>query len=231
MAPPSIGIVVFPGSNCDQDCWDAVTHTMGLNAKYLWYADVEDLSAYGALLLPGGFSYGDYLRCGAIARQAPLMPEIVKFAEQGRPVLGICNGFQVLTEARLLPGALIRNEGLHFVCQRRTALEVASSNTPFTRQFESGQLIELPVAHGEGNFTADEATLKQLELNDQVVFRYADNINGSLNQIAGICNEKRNVVGMMPHPERNLITRPAEGWTGEGALMFKSLLEGVLASA
>jgi phosphoribosylformylglycinamidine synthase subunit PurQ / glutaminase len=225
----TVGIIVFPGSNCDQDCWDAVTQGMSLQARYVWHAETENaLLGLEALLLPGGFSYGDYLRCGAIAKQAAIMPAIKAFAAAGKPVLGVCNGFQILTEAGLLPGALLRNEGLQFICQRNTALEVASTNTPFTGGYTQGQAITLPIAHGEGNYTADEATLQALEANNQVVFRYQHPVNGSANNIAGICNEQRNVVGMMPHPERNLNASRTEGWTGDGLAVFQSLLNTLL---
>jgi phosphoribosylformylglycinamidine synthase subunit PurQ / glutaminase len=229
-AQKTVGVVVFPGSNCDQDCFEAVTAAMGLQARYLWYGDVADLSSLEAVILPGGFSYGDYLRCGAIAKQAALMPELVKFAAQGRPVLGICNGFQVLTEAGLLPGALIRNEGLRFLCQRNTVLEVTSTQTVFTSLYQQGQRISLPIAHGDGNYSADADTLARLEEKQQVVFRYAENVNGANNRIAGLCNEKRNVLGMMPHPERNLKANASTAWTGEGRLLFESLLQSVLSA-
>ncbi|OUM94402.1 MAG: phosphoribosylformylglycinamidine synthase I [Thermobacillus sp. ZCTH02-B1] len=195
-------VIVFPGSNCDIDCYKAVRETIGQPVDYVWHT-ATDLSAYDAIILPGGFSYGDYLRCGAIARFAPVMDEVRRAAEEGRYVLGICNGFQILTEAGLLPGALLRNRDLKFHCHS-TLLEVVNNETPFTREYAKGEIIDIPIAHGEGNYYCDEETLARLEANGQVVFRYkkGENPNGSVNDIAGVCNERRNVVGMMPHPER-----------------------------
>jgi len=195
-------VLVFPGSNCDIDCYKAVEDTIGQQVDYVWHS-ATDLSSYDCIIVPGGFSYGDYLRCGAIAQFAPVMAEVAKAAEAGKYVLGICNGFQILTEAGLLPGALLRNTNLKFRCHS-TLLEVANNETPFTTQYAKGEIIDIPIAHGEGNYYCDAETLNKLEANKQVVFRYkaGANPNGSVNDIAGICNEKGNVVGMMPHPER-----------------------------
>jgi len=195
-----VGIVVFPGSNCDHDAWYAVNHNLGHEAHFLWH-DSESLGPVDAVILPGGFSYGDYLRCGAIAKFSPVMNAVKNFAAEGGPVLGICNGFQILTEAGLLPGALVRNQGLRYVC-KIVDLVAATANSRFTSELQAGATLRIPIAHGEGCYYADAATLDQLEAEDRVVFRYADNPNGSLRNIAGILNEKRNVMGMMPHPER-----------------------------
>jgi phosphoribosylformylglycinamidine synthase len=195
-----IGIVVFPGSNCDHDAWYAVAHNLGHQAEFIWHESASVGNAE-AVLLPGGFSYGDYLRCGAIAKFAPVMQALKKFAQDGGPVLGICNGFQVLTEAGLLPGALVRNANLKFVC-KTVALEVGTVDSPFTYLAKPGQILRLPVAHGEGCYVADEAVLDQLEGEDRVAFRYLENPNGSMRNIAGIVSAGRNVMGMMPHPER-----------------------------
>ena len=204
-----VGVVVFPGSNCDHDAWYAVTHNIGHEAEYIWH-DSDTLGDVDAVILPGGFSYGDYLRCGAISKFSKVMRAVRAFAQDGGRVLGICNGFQILMESHLLPGALLMNSGLKFVCKDVT-LRVETNNTAFTCAAQKGQLLRMPVAHGEGRYYADEATLDMLEAEDRVVFRYADgnpngdhsyNPNGSLRDIAGICNEGRNVVGMMPHPER-----------------------------
>ncbi|MGE0200481.1 MAG: phosphoribosylformylglycinamidine synthase subunit PurQ [Candidatus Melainabacteria bacterium] len=214
------GIVVFPGSNCERDCHDATTLVLGQPTEYLWH-DETDLNGADCIILPGGFSYGDYLRSGAIARFSPIMAEVQRHADQGGLVIGICNGFQVLTESGLLPGALRRNSGLRFQCDR-VAMTVETTDTPFTNAYQPGQTITLPIANGDGSYYADPEVLQQLEDNQQVVFRYAEDVNGSLNRIAGICNAKRNVLGMMPHPERNLW--PSEIWTGEGRGVFDSIL-------
>ncbi len=192
-----IGVVVFPGSNCDHDAWYAFAHTLGQQAEFLWH-DTPSVGHVDAVVLPGGFSYGDYLRCGAIAKFSPVMAAVKKFAADGGPVLGICNGFQILVESGLLPGALLKNRGLKFVC-REVTLRV-DAVTPFTPR--KGQLLRMPVAHGDGCYFADDRTLDMLEAEDRVALRYVDNPNGSLRDIAGICNEGRNVMGMMPHPER-----------------------------
>lgn len=205
-----VGIVVFPGSNCDRDAFYAASITDGLEAEFLWHGDRAIPSDIECVVLPGGFSYGDYLRSGAIARFSRIMPEVARFAEQGKPVLGICNGFQILTEAGLLPGALLRNAQQRFIC-RRVFVRVESTSTPFTSALAHGQLLSLPIAHGEGRYYASPDVLEELEANGQVVFRYTDpngavtlegNPNGSVNNIAGISNRAGNVVGLMPHPER-----------------------------
>ncbi|MBE3554932.1 MAG: phosphoribosylformylglycinamidine synthase subunit PurQ [Thermicanus sp.] len=192
-------VVVFPGSNCDQDCYKAV-EKIGEPVEYVWHTE-KDLTSFDAIILPGGFSYGDYLRSGAIARFSPVMEAVQKAAEEGKLVLGICNGFQILLESGLLPGAMLKNQGLKFLCQTEE-LEVVNTNTPFTLDFKEGEKIRLPIAHGEGNYTCDPDTLNRLKENGQIVFRYRSNPNGSLLDIAGIVNERGNVLGMMPHPER-----------------------------
>lgn len=214
-------VLVFPGSNCDIDCYKAVEETTGQQVEYVWHT-ATDLSSFDAILVPGGFSYGDYLRCGAIARFAPVMGALKEAAEQGKFILGICNGFQILTEAGLLPGALMRNTGLKFRCHG-APLVVANNESPFTNQYAAGEVINIPIAHGEGNYFCDEATLAELEANKQVIFRYApgSNPNGSLSDIAGISNRAGNVVGMMPHPER--ATKEILG-SADGARMFTSIL-------
>jgi phosphoribosylformylglycinamidine synthase subunit PurQ / glutaminase len=194
------GVVVFPGSNCDHDAWYALSHNLGHSAEFIWH-DSASLGSVDAVILPGGFSYGDYLRCGAIAKFSPVMAAVKSFAIEGGLVLGICNGFQVLVESGLLPGALLRNRGLKFVC-RPVRVRVETTNTPFTAAAQHGQTLTLPVAHGEGCYYADPPLLAALKADDRVVLRYVDNPNGSLDDIAGICNERRNVMGMMPHPER-----------------------------
>jgi phosphoribosylformylglycinamidine synthase subunit PurQ / glutaminase len=194
------GVVVFPGSNCDHDAWYAVSHNLGHTAEFVWH-DSPALPPVDAIILPGGFSYGDYLRCGAIAKFSPVMGAVRDFASGGGLVLGICNGFQVLVESGLLPGALLRNRDLKFVC-RPVRLRVETTHTPFTAGAQKDQVLSLPVAHGEGCYFADDATLAALRHDDRVVLRYVDNPNGSLDDIAGICSQKRNVMGMMPHPER-----------------------------
>ncbi|MGQ0735170.1 MAG: phosphoribosylformylglycinamidine synthase subunit PurQ [Acidobacteriota bacterium] len=202
-------VVVFPGSNSDRDAWYATGRVLGQQAELIWHKDT-DLAGADAVILPGGFAHGDYLRTGAIARFSPIMTAVSRFAERGGPVLGICNGFQVLLEAGLLPGAMVRNRGVKFV-SRHVHVRVERPDTPFTAACRTNQVLSLPIAHGEGNYYADEATVRALEANGQVVFRYSDaageipdgcNPNGSTNHIAGICNAARNVVGLMPHPER-----------------------------
>ena len=195
-----VGVVVFPGSNCDHDAWYAVDHNLQHQADFIWH-ESDSLGSVDAVILPGGFSYGDYLRTGAIAKFSPVMAAVKRFAKEGGPVLGICNGFQVLTEAGLLPGALVRNANLKFVC-RTVPVEVVTADSPFTHNAVKGQILQLPVAHGEGCYVADDATLDQLEAEDRIVLRYRDNPNGSVRNIAGIVNKQRNVMGMMPHPER-----------------------------
>lgn len=223
------GVIVFPGSNCDRDMAWVTQGLLGQPTRLIWHedSDIEDLDV---VIVPGGFSYGDYLRCGAIARFSPAMKATVKHAEQGKQVLGVCNGFQILTEIGLLPGALIRNRGLNFICDR-TPLRVERNDLPWTKNYDSKQVITIPIAHGEGCYFADDDTLKGLEDNGQVVFRYSDvngeindrvNPNGSLNNIAGICNRAGNVLGMMPHPERS--ADAAIGST-DGMGLFTGLLE------
>lgn len=214
-------VLVFPGSNCDIDCYKAVEDTIGQSVDYVWHT-ATDLSAYDAILVPGGFSYGDYLRCGAIAQFAAVMSEVQKAAEAGKYILGICNGFQILTEAGLLPGALIRNNGLKFVCQQEQ-LEVVNNGTAFTNQYSQGEMINIPIAHGEGNYYCDDATLAELKANNQIVFRYGGdtNPNGSVENIAGISNKAGNVVGMMPHPERAIDQLLG---SEDGKRMFTSIL-------
>ena len=194
------GVVVFPGSNCDHDAWYAVSKNLGHSAEFVWH-DSSTLGEVDAVILPGGFSYGDYLRCGAIAKFSPVMKAVREFASRGGLVLGICNGFQVLVESGLLPGALLRNRELKFVC-RPVTIRVETVNTPFTCRAAVGQTLTVPVAHGEGCYFADDATLAALKHDDRIVLRYVDNPNGSLDDIAGICSDGRNVMGMMPHPER-----------------------------
>jgi len=196
----TIGIVVFPGSNCDRDVRWALEGCLGVPTRFLWHEE-RDLQGLEAVVLPGGFSYGDYLRCGAIARFAPVLEEVRRFASEGGPVLGICNGFQVLTELGLLPGALTRNIGLHFVCEP-TALEVRPGACRWLAGYQSGEVISLPIAHGEGRYQVQEDQLRQLEDNGQVVLRYTANPNGSMGDVAGLCNPRGNVLGLMPHPER-----------------------------
>ncbi len=213
-----IGVTIFPGSNCDRDALYALERA-GAEPVELWHADA-DLKGVDAVVVPGGFSYGDYLRPGAIARFSKVMGPLEEFANGGGPVLGVCNGFQVLTEAHLLPGALLRNTGMRFVCTRvRTRVE--NTQTPWTSLFEPGREILLPVAHNEGNYFADERTLRELEDEGRVVLRYLDNPNGSLNDIAGICSAGRNVVGLMPHPER--VSDEPLG-SEEGLKVFESVL-------
>ncbi len=213
------GVVVFPGSNCDHDAWYSVTANLGEQAVFLWHDDPH-LGDVDAVILPGGFSYGDYLRCGAIAKFSPVMTAVKKFAAEGGLVLGICNGFQILVESGLLPGALVRNRNLKFIC-RQVPLRVETTNSPFTSAAEKGQVLRLPIAHGEGCYVADERTLDELEAEDRVAFRYLENVNGSQRSIAGILNRERNVLGMMPHPER--ATDPLMGST-DGLAIFRSMV-------
>ena len=215
----SIGIVVFPGSNCDRDVRWAVEGCLGMTSRRLWHEET-DLSGLDAVVLPGGFSYGDYLRCGAIARFAPVLQSLLEFAGKGGRVLGICNGFQVLTELGLLPGALTRNRDLHFICEDAT-LDVASGRSPWLQSYgEKGRLV-LPIAHGEGRFQCSEETLKQLQDEDAIALRYVSNPNGSVDNIAGITNAAGNVLGLMPHPER--ACDPTTGGT-DGRFLLTALL-------
>jgi len=222
------GVVIFPGSNCETDAWHALHDQMAAPVDYIWHQDT-DLRGFDCIILPGGFSYGDYLRTGAVARFSPVMQAVAEFASKGGLVLGICNGFQILLEAGLLPGAMMRNVGQTFVC-KYVNLRVKSTDTPYTRAMRKGTVMRIPIAHGEGNYYADEATLEELKRNDQIVFRYCTpageitreaNPNGSRENIAGICNRERNVMGMMPHPER--CTDPLLG-SGDGRLVWESLL-------
>ena len=213
------GVVVFPGSNCDHDAFFAVTHNLGESAEFIWH-DAASLPNVDAVILPGGFSYGDYLRCGAIAKFSPVMAAVKNFARDGGLVLGICNGFQILVECGMLPGALVRNAGLKFVC-RSVDLRIETSDSPFTSAAEKGTKVSFPVAHGEGCYVADEYTLDELEAEDRVTFRYLDNPNGSQRNIAGILNRERNVMGLMPHPER--ATEPLMG-SMDGLCVFQSMV-------
>lgn len=210
--------VVFPGSNCDEDAVKAIVQVTGDEAHLVWHHD-SDLSQYDAIVLPGGFSYGDYLRSGAIARFSPIMNAVKQAADAGKLVLGICNGFQVLTEAGLLPGALARNENLQFRCEV-VELEVVNTKSPFTAAYKPGETLRVPIAHGEGRYVADEEVLRQLEKNGQIAFTYKNNPNGSVRDIAGIVNERGNVLGMMPHPER-AVAKWME--SEDGARLFESM--------
>jgi len=221
------GIIVFPGSNCDHDVAYVTRDVLGQPTRMVWHEET-DISDIDVVVVPGGFSYGDYLRCGAIARFSPVMQQVVKHAQKGKFVLGICNGFQVLTEAGLLPGALMRNREMHFVCDR-AFIKVVRNDLPWTQAYQSGEVITLPIAHREGQFYADSDIVQQLEDNGQVLFRYQDNNpNGSINSIAGICNLQGNVLGMMPHPER--ASDPMLGGT-DGLKLFEGLLAKVAALA
>jgi phosphoribosylformylglycinamidine synthase I len=228
------GVIVFPGSNCDHDAYHVISKHVGQPVDFIWHRET-DLRGYDAVIIPGGFSYGDYLRAGALARFSPVMNSVKEFAAKGNLVLGICNGFQILCEAGLLPGALIRNRGLHFICDH-VNVRVESSNTPFTNQLKAGSVLRLPIAHADGNFVCDDATLDELRREDRIVLRYCDrdgqltdaaNPNGSRDNIAGICNHERNVMGLMPHPER-----ACEDLLGssDGRGVFRSLA-GTLAAA
>lgn len=214
-------VLVFPGSNCDLDMFHAIKDELGEEVEYVWH-DTKDLSGFDGILLPGGFSYGDYLRCGAIAQFSNVMNEVKKAAEAGKPVLGICNGFQILTEAGLLPGALLRNKNLKFMC-RTVELTVENNKTMFTSGYSNKEVIKVPIAHGEGNYTCDAETLASLKANNRIVFTYTtDNPNGSVENIAGIVNERGNVLGMMPHPERAV--HELIGGT-DGLALFKSIVK------
>ncbi|MGE3842188.1 MAG: phosphoribosylformylglycinamidine synthase subunit PurQ [Vicinamibacterales bacterium] len=224
-------VVVFPGSNCDHDAYHAVKHVIGEDVAFVWHKE-SSLAGADVVILPGGFSHGDYLRTGAIARFSPVMAAVSAHAAEGKPVLGICNGFQILLESHLLPGAMMRNRGLKFVCDF-VGVRVERTDTPFTRRVRGGQVLKIPVAHGEGNYFAPPDILTRLETNGQIVFRYASiegsdggtaNPNGSIHDIAGICNEARNVVGMMPHPER-----ACESLLGsdDGRSLFESAVDAI----
>ncbi|KAA0256929.1 phosphoribosylformylglycinamidine synthase subunit PurQ [Deferribacter autotrophicus] len=223
------GVVVFPGSNCDHDCYHVLKHVCGIETSFIWHKDTE-INDYDLIVLPGGFSYGDYLRCGAIASKSPIMDTIIDFAEKGGYVIGICNGFQILTESGLLPGALLKNRSLKFIC-KNVYLRVENSFTPFTSLYSIGEIVKIPIAHMEGNYYIDEDGLKELKNNSQIVFKYCDeygeinkesNPNGSIENIAGIINKRGNVLGMMPHPER-----AAEDILSskDGLYLFKSIID------
>jgi phosphoribosylformylglycinamidine synthase len=229
ISKPRFAVLVFPGSNCDHDAYTAVKHNLGADAYFVWHKET-DLGNPDVVLVPGGFSYGDYLRSGAIARFSPIMKEVVAFANKGGLVMGICNGFQILLEAGLLPGAMLANEQLKFRC-KTVFLKTEHAESPFSSAITPGTLLRIPIAHGEGNYIAPEDTLKEIEDNRQVIFRYATpkgevipeaNPNGSVNNIAGLCNKERNVLGMMPHPER-----ACDQVLGseDGKLIFNSLLQ------
>lgn len=225
----TFAIVVFPGSNCDHDAYHAAKHVLGQDARFVWHKE-QSLGSPDVVILPGGFSHGDYLRTGAIARFSPVMNAVQAFAANGGPVLGVCNGFQILLECGLLPGAMLRNRDVKFHCEM-VGIRVERTDTPFTRACAEGQVLQVPIAHGEGNYYAPPEVIDQLERENRVVFRYANvhgettdqaNPNGSLNNIAGICSAARNVVGLMPHPER--ACEPALG-SGDGLLIFKSVVQ------
>ena len=229
------GVVVFPGSNCDHDAYHAIENVLKQPVEFIWHQS-EDLANCDAVILPGGFSYGDYLRTGAIARFSPVMKSVERFARSGGLVLGICNGFQILLEAGLLPGAMMRNSGLRFIC-RHVYIRVEQTDTPFTNAAKKGQILKIPIAHSDGNYTADEAVLEQFEKSRQIIFRYttadgtgeaAGNPNGSMHNIAGICNRERNVAGLMPHPERAV---EAALGSADGLVIFRSLVEAFVGAA
>ena len=228
-------VVVFPGSNCDHDAYHAATAVLGQDAETIWHKETG-LRGADAVILPGGFAHGDYLRTGAIARFSPVMKSVEKFAKGGGMVLGICNGFQILLEAGLLTGAMMRNSGLRYIC-RHVHIRIEQTDTPFTHAATQGQILRVPIAHNEGNYTVDEATLSDLEKNHQVIFRYttpdgsddaAGNPNGSLHNIAGICNRGRNVAGLMPHPERAVESALD---SADGLVIFKSMVEALIGAA
>ena len=213
-------VVVFPGSNCDKDLYFAIKDGINEEVEFVDFQETS-LSGFDAVLIPGGFSYGDYLRSGAIAGHAPIIPAIKQMAAEGKPVLGICNGFQILTEIGLLPGALIKNNHTRFICET-VPLQVVNNQTEFTSEYSDNQVIDIPVAHGEGNYYCDEQTLRELKENKQIAFKYQSDINGSVEQIAGITNKEKNVLGMMPHPERALETLVG---SDDGLKMFQSILK------
>ncbi|MFT4414589.1 phosphoribosylformylglycinamidine synthase subunit PurQ [Fredinandcohnia humi] len=214
-------VIVFPGSNCDVDMFHAIKDTLGEEVEYVWH-DATNLDEFDGILLPGGFSYGDYLRSGAIARFSNVMNEVIKAAEAGKPVLGVCNGFQILLEAGLLPGAMRRNENLKFMC-RPVELRVENTTSMFTSEYQAGEVITIPIAHGEGNYYCDAETLTRLKENNQIAFSYhGTNPNGSIEDIAGITNEKGNVLGMMPHPERAV---EALLGSADGMKLFQSIVK------
>ncbi len=229
------GVVVFPGSNCDHDAYYAIGNILKQPVEFIWHQS-QDLARCDAVILPGGFAYGDYLRTGAIARFSPVMKSVEKFARSGGLVLGICNGFQILCEAGLLPGAMMRNAGLRFIC-RHVYIRVEETDTPFTCAARPGQILKIPIAHSDGNYTCDEATLAELESHRQIIFRYttpagtddvAGNPNGSTANIAGVCNRERNVAGLMPHPERAV---EAALDSADGLVIFRSMVEAFITAA
>jgi phosphoribosylformylglycinamidine synthase subunit PurQ / glutaminase len=229
------GVVVFPGSNCDHDAFYAIGNVLQQPVEFIWHQS-EDLASCDAIILPGGFSYGDYLRTGAIARFSPVMKSVERFAKSGGMVLGICNGFQILCEAGLLPGAMMRNSGLRYIC-RHVHIRIEQTKTPFTSAAQKGQVLKMPIAHNDGNYTCDDATLAELEKNRQVIFRYttpdgsddnAGNPNGAVLNIAGVCNRERNVAGLMPHPERAV--ESALG-SNDGLVIFRSMIEALVGAA
>jgi phosphoribosylformylglycinamidine synthase len=217
-----VGVVVFPGSNCDRDMFHVLTDVFNLNAQYFWHEKGLPKNI-DAVILPGGFSYGDRLRAGVIAAHSPVIKDVQKMAEKGIPILGVCNGFQILVESGLLPGVLLKNNSLNFMCEW-TNLVVENNKTPFTSQFKLNQQIPIPIANGEGRYFADDETLKKLKKNNQIVFRYDKVINGSSDRIAGVCNEDGNVVGMMPHPERAVESEINPIDNKPSSLIFESLL-------
>jgi len=217
------GVVIFPGSNCDHDCYYAIESVIGKPVEFIWHQDTS-VKGIDAVILPGGFAYGDYLRTGALAKFSPVMKAIGEFASKGGLVYGICNGFQILTEAGLLPGALLRNVTMKYIC-KFVELRTETTNTPYTNLLRKGQILRIPIGHGDGNFYADAETLQDIEDNDQVVFRYVENPNGSLHDIAGIVNEKRNVLGMMPHPDRS---SEAILGSADGKLIFESMVNALV---
>ena len=229
------GVVVFPGSNCDHDAFHAIGHVLQRPVEFIWHQS-ENLHGCDAIILPGGFSYGDYLRTGAIARFSSVMKSVEKFANSGGLVLGICNGFQILLEAGLLPGAMMRNSGLRFIC-RHVYMRVENTDSPFTNAASKGQILKIPIAHSDGNYSCDEATLAELQENRQILFRYtspdgkddnAGNPNGSVAHIAGICNRERNVAGLMPHPERAVESALD---SEDGLVVFRSMMEALVGAA
>jgi phosphoribosylformylglycinamidine synthase len=220
------GVVVFPGSNCDHDAWYALSQNLSQPVEMIWH-DSASLGDVDAVVLPGGFAYGDYLRCGAIAKFSPVMAAVKRFAAGGGLVLGICNGFQILVEAGLLPGALLRNRNLKFIC-RELPLRVETTNSPFTEAAQKGQVLRVPIAHGEGCYFAEDYILDQLEAEDRIVLRYLENPNGSARAIAGVLNEHRNIMGMMPHPER--AADPLMGST-DGRVILESMVQALALAA
>ncbi len=217
------GVVIFPGSNCDHDCYYVIESVIGKPVEFIWHQDTS-VQGFDAIVLPGGFAYGDYLRTGALARFSPVMSAVGEFAQQGGLVIGICNGFQILCEAGLLPGALLKNVGMKYVC-KYLQLRTETAQTPFTNALSKGQLLHIPIGHGEGNYFADAETLKRLEDNGRVVFRYMENPNGSIHDIAGIVNGGRNVLGMMPHPDRS---SEAILGSADGKLIFESMVNALV---